>query len=154
MFGKLFCYLAIIRSGKVAQDTTTSIAILQRILELHAKRGWIREVACESILVFMSLASNEITKTALPTILPLFHDIPMSELAAWQLMLLMGLQNLAVKNTAFKTQWEAATTEDQLFTLNKLPEVTATLSAATAGFPKVRQQCFYVSIICFIITIK
>eukprot|EP01034_Spumella_vulgaris_P034608 gene34608-42691_t len=139
MFGKLFCYLAVIRSGKVAKDVTASLKILDRILELHVKRGWIREVASESVLVFMSLGSAELVKAALTKVLPLFIDIPMTELAAWQLMLLMGLQNIALKNTVFRAEWTAVVTEHQLFSLDRLDEVTATLCAATAGYPKIHR---------------
>ncbi len=142
MFGKLFCYLAIIRSGKVAKDVTISVKILERILELHAKRGWIREVASESLLVFLSHASLEIVQASLPKVLPLLNDIPMAELAAWQLMLLIGLQNLAQKNAAFRGEWEAvvASSAGELsFSLDRLEEVSSTLSAATAGYPKMHR---------------
>ena len=142
MFGKLFCYLAIVRSGKIAKDVTTSVKILDRILELHAKRGWIREVASESVLVFLSCASVEIIQASLPKVLPLLSDIPLSELAAWQLMLLIGLQNLAHRNNIFRGEWESAVSrsaDELLFSLDKLDEVTTTLSAATAGYPKIHR---------------
>lgn len=141
MFGKLFCYLAVLRSGKVAKDVDASVKILERILELHAKRGWIREVASEAVLVFMSTASADTVKAAVPKVLPLLNDIPLSELAAWQLMLLTGLQNLSAKNAAFRAVWEELSGDVTKFSMDQLDEVTATLSAATAGFPKV---CVYV----------
>jgi hypothetical protein len=94
------------------------------------------------VLVFLSLATGELIKAALTKVLPLINDIPMSELAAWQLMLLMGMQNIALKNASFRAEWSSAVSEDQLFSLDRLDEVTATLCAATAGYPKVFSTLF------------
>lgn len=44
MFGKLFCYLAIMRSGIIRSDQELSSIIFDRLLVLQERKSWIREV--------------------------------------------------------------------------------------------------------------
>ena len=44
MFGKLFCYFAIMRSGKIHSNNELSTDVIDRLLDLHKRKGWIREV--------------------------------------------------------------------------------------------------------------
>ena len=53
MFGKLFGYLTMARSGLLLDQTELSMEILAKLLELHKRRNWLREVVSEAILVVM-----------------------------------------------------------------------------------------------------
>lgn len=71
MFGKLFAYLSIARSGILRKDDKTAVDILERLIELHKKRGWMREVVTEAILVVlysMNISSGVVASRALPII--------------------------------------------------------------------------------------
>jgi hypothetical protein len=48
MFGRLFGYLALIRSGKLSGDNTNIVKTLDTLIELHQRKAWIREVVSES----------------------------------------------------------------------------------------------------------
>lgn len=54
MFGRLFGFLAIIRSGRLRDDSDenreTAVKILNDLVDLLGAKGWIREVVVESML--------------------------------------------------------------------------------------------------------
>jgi len=53
MFGKLFAYLSIARSGLLARDAQAGLDLFKRLLELHRMRGWLREVVSEAFFVVL-----------------------------------------------------------------------------------------------------
>jgi len=56
MFGKLFGYLALARSGRLdgVPLAAHAGAVVDGLLELHARKGWMREVATEALLVVLA----------------------------------------------------------------------------------------------------
>ena len=71
---------------------------MDRLLELHARKGWLREVTTEAILTLLSAVSVAVVDTAglMEKISPLLaqhgRPTPIHEMTAWQLMLAIGLQ--------------------------------------------------------------
>jgi DNA polymerase phi len=53
LFGQLFGYLAVLRSNRV-NDTKMVSDLIDRLLLLHSKKGWIKEVTTEAILILIS----------------------------------------------------------------------------------------------------
>ena len=114
MFGKLFGYLSLVRSGLLQDHKELSIEILARLLELHKRRNWLKEVVSEAIFVVMwalpvAVVADEVlpllgntdtdgtiglgsfgtgTNLALPS-------TPLEQYEPWQLLLGMGLQRYA-----------------------------------------------------------
>ena len=73
---------------------------MTRLLELHSKRGWLREVVTESILTLLAAVSPKVVVDSgliekLSPMLAQPEPVPISEMTAWQLMLSMGLQHYA-----------------------------------------------------------
>ena len=144
LFGKLFGYIAIIRSGKLSEERN-SVDIFMRILDLHFKRGWIREVTSETILLLLEsnnfrILSNEIVFSKLQSLL---SEISLSDMAPWQLMLALGLQfyggiysgediSVAISSLLGPSK--------DIFTPENMNDLQPVLLASTAGFPKVYQS--------------
>lgn len=163
MFGKLFGYLSVIRSGKLGSDEENVTLIMDKLLELHNRKGWIREVVCESILTLLSALQEDMIRVILPKVKTLLGDgqVLLSDMTAWQLMLCVGIQQLAAAKaitpsslTALKQEKEGeedveGSLSEQLLQLLPVSDVVTpgtfkemipTLLEATAGFPKV---CLY-----------
>jgi DNA-directed RNA polymerase delta subunit len=95
LFGKLFGYLSIVQSGKLQSDKEHAEDIMTRLIELHGKKGWIREVVCEGLLALISVVDLDIAAQLVGKFKPLLtqpEPVPISEMTAWQLMLAIGLQ--------------------------------------------------------------
>ncbi len=110
MFGKLFAYLSIARSGILAKDPVAGLDIFKRLLELHKMRGWLREVVSESLLVVLSsinpaadidvlgTGTQNVIEAALEALAQ--EDLlrgEFSEWSPWQLQLALGLQQFAAE---------------------------------------------------------
>ena len=158
MFGKLFGYLSVIRSGKLGSDEENITLIMDKLLELHNRKGWIREVVCESILTLLSALQDDMIKVILPKVKTLLGDgqVLLSDMTAWQLMLCVGIQQLAAtKSITSSSLLESKSEKDgekeeslseqllqllpvsDIVTPGTFKEMIPTLLEATAGFPKV-----------------
>ena len=146
MFGKLFGYLSLIRSGKLENDEENVVLIVDRLLELHNRKGWIREVVSESILTLLAVISGDMIKLVIPKLRTLLGngDVPLCDMTAWQLMLCVGLQQLsATKGTgaeSVKEELIELLPQLDMVTPGSLQEMIPTLLEATAGFPKVQYR--------------
>jgi DNA polymerase phi len=143
MFGKLFGYLSLIRSGKLENDEENVVLIVDKLLDLHNRKGWIREVVSESILTLLAVISGDMIKLVIPKLRTLLGngDVPLCDMTAWQLMLCVGLQQLAAtKGTgaeSVKEELIELLPQIDIVTPGSLQEMIPTLMEATAGFPKV-----------------
>lgn len=94
----------------------------------------------EAILLFFTSSSAEVVKAAIPKVKTLLLD-PLPEMAAWQLMLLVGLQQAASSDSSSSLTEEMlqpAVSEGEQFSMDRIEEISETLLAATSGFPKVQ----------------
>ena len=146
MFGKLFGYLALIRTGKLEDDEENVVAIFDRLVDLHKRKGWIREVVCEAVLTLLAAVNGSIVTVLIPR-LKLFLDTEVQEgavgdMAAWQVMLCVGIQHLMVsKGTgaeSVKAELATLLPHADLMVPKHFQEMIPTLIEATGGFPKVR----------------
>ena len=218
LFCKLFCYLSMIKSGMayITQPELDSSAtestiterlneLLTRILDLHQRKGWMREVCTEAILLLLQtipvpdksgpekqskkapklaskLVKNDVTlegrglntiaskssvkawlRVLLPSVVALLAQTSLPDMAAWQLMLLIGLQNIgnAPGGSTFRKELSAEYERQQhqqggdghgeketnvmsmsigplqFDLVQDISEVLETLLASTAGYPKV-----------------
>lgn len=97
MFGRLFNYLAVIRAGRV-NDSTVALHILDRFIELHKRKVWIREVVSEAILLLFNTLpnDNETVQTAINRIKLILDINDIDEIPAHDIILISGLQAYAV----------------------------------------------------------
>lgn len=148
LFGKLFGYISIIRSGKLNQtdNEDTAVEIFNRVLELHQKRGWIREVTSETILLLLeslnfTLLTNESVFSKLQSLL---SEISISEMAPWQLMLALGFQFYQSIFPAVSSQISLLLPDEQIFIAERMDVLSPILLASTAGFPKIHRVWDYI----------
>jgi len=142
LFAKLFGYISVIRSGKLNQlNSSESVDIFSRLVELHNKRGWIREVTTEAILLLLestsfTILSNDEVAGRLRTMLTV---VTVADMSPWQLMLALGLQfcrdNAVGGNLGLIRSSELV--EDEYFSPDGMEALRPVLLASTTGFPKV-----------------
>ena len=156
MFGRLFGYLALIRSGKLSGDNASIVKTLDALIELHQRKAWIREVVSESILFLLQqfdfasdmfdtdVALSVVSK--LNEILPSTKNYDVGEVPAHLLVLLSGLQEF--EESVHRSCEEDICAAMSSLSLPREPVITAesflalapTLLAACGGFPKVSKQ--------------
>ena len=154
MFAKLFCCICIIRSGKAHKnkdDQTELLDILSRLLELHERKGWMREVVADTLLLFCSTLTTATSINATLIKLKPLLSAPIPEMAAWQLILSIGLHQQFLLGGGVSAKvaaiWQAEWAKANMSSLpsgsidvsmNNIDQLTNTLLAATTGFPKVK----------------
>jgi hypothetical protein len=151
MFGKLFNFLALIRAGRIQNDATTGLYILDRFIELHKRKGWIREVISESILLlFEALPHNDssVIQSALQKLKFIIDSDELEEMSPHDLILFSGLQTLANKFEAegFSNLSEAihrVVPTEPIFSPESFTSIENTLLNSCHGFPKVRSFLFF-----------
>ena len=140
IFGKLFCYLSILRSGRVNEKSNANFAmtILERILAIHEMRGWIRELTTEAMLCFLSAVSKSksICTRAMEKMEGLLSE-EVHELSAWQIVLLMGLR--PYQSYSNKLQLKLESLDFQSDPRQTLDTISDALMSATSGFPKIHR---------------
>ena len=127
------------------------INIFDRIVSLGSLKAWLREVTTEVILEFLTILLKAIgsdlveqndglklLKSCLLRLAPLIPE-SMENISAWQIMLQIGLQNLAISNEIFRDSLKEADLldEEKAFSITTIELASDTLLTATAGFPKV-----------------
>ena len=151
IFGRLFAYLAVARSGALADSPSAALDIFKRMLDLHSLKGWLREVTSEGLLVLLSVMNTDAAETeaALAALegAGMLRE-PMEDWMAWQLQLALGLQSYAAGlkeagGSAAKTLRSVVhrlLPEKKVCTVDLLlGRLTAVLTGAAAGFPKVHR---------------
>ena len=141
MFGKIFCYLSILRSGRLNENTNANLAlsVLDKIIEIHELRGWIREVTVEAMHSFLAAthSNHGILKGAFERIGNMVTD-PVGELSAWQIVLLMGLRPwLSSLPSTLRSKCDDLDFHSDPKQI--LDSISETLLSATSGFPKIHR---------------
>jgi hypothetical protein len=145
MFGKLFNFLALIRAGRIQNDSTTGLYILDRFIELHKRKGWIREVVSEAILLLFEVLPRDdssVLQSALQKLKFIVDSDELEEMSACDLILFSGLQTLAHKFDleGFSKLSEAiqkVVPTEPIFSPESFSSIENTLLNACHGFPKV-----------------
>lgn len=143
MFGRLFNYLAIIRAGKV-NDSKIALHILDRFIELHKRKGWIREVVSEAILSLLNTFPNdeETVQSAINKIKLILEINEIDEIPAHDLILISGLQAYSEQkhSQGFSNLSQIVNQFipiEPIFSVENFPLLEKTFVAACYGFPKV-----------------
>jgi DNA polymerase phi len=155
LFSKLFCCIAIIRSGLIKDNKEQQLDILDRLLSLHEGKGWMREVVSDTLLLFCSsLSDSEVIGATLVKLKPLLN-VQIADMTAWQISMAIGLQHLvnstakdrATVTATWKVQWKAELSELPIsvhpITVHIIEELKDTLLAATTGYPKIHKVWEY-----------
>jgi hypothetical protein len=155
MFGRLFGYLALIRSGRLRNDSANSLLSLDRLIGLHKRKAWIREVVSEGILFLleeMPTAAATIQSAAKKLSEILTSEgggsADIAEISAHEIVLVSGLQSFcllkkdlpAASASALRAITARYTSHPALLLSPAcLPTLAPTLLAACGGFPKVHR---------------
>ena len=143
LFAKLFGYLTIIRSRNNLTHTATA-ELMDRLVSLHSKKGWIREVVTEALLSLLYVSEVEVVRgSLLGKISGLFKDVALQDMSAWQLMLASGLRHLASQHPPLRKEVLALLPEPQIVSPETIEALAPTLLACTAGFPKIHRVWSY-----------
>lgn len=144
MFGKLFGYLAIIRSGSLAKQTdAVCLNILDRIIFLHNKRTWVQELTIEALLSLLAaLPRAALLEPAMNKISSLLKSE--EGLNANQIMLNIALQQFAAVSKDFKKVFDAAVPAEERISINSLEEHAQALIQSAKKFPQVHKVWDYI----------
>jgi hypothetical protein len=140
MFGRLFNYLALIRAGRIIEDEPTALYLLDRLIELHKRKGWIREVVSETILLLFEAMprTDTLLISARNKLKFILENDDLDETPAHDLILLSGLQSF-VSSLPSKTStvFDEILPKDLIFSAENFSVIENTLLNACHGFPKV-----------------
>ncbi len=121
--------------------------LLDRLLELHEQKGWMREVVVEALLLFCSSLTDASMVNATVLKLKPLTSSAIADMAAWQLSLCIGLAQLQSASgtkiaAVWQKEWRKETAELEItktpLCMANIEALKDTLLAATAGYPKVR----------------
>lgn len=136
MFGKLFGYLAIIRSGILANNEKIVNEIVERIIQLHNKKIWIQELTAEALFLLLHQIEDNKKETILDQIIPLVPT-SLAEATENQITLLLGLHQFTTKNKFANKLWNKKYSHLPTFDLSQMNEVLPSLIHSANKFPKV-----------------
>lgn len=142
MFGRLFGYLALIRSGRLQDDSKSALLALDRLVGLHKRKAWIREVVSEAVLFLLEEAEldDQSARSAaqrLGEILPAV-GADLADMSAHEVVLVSGIQEICGSKKSL-TALRGVVPTSRLLSPATLPDLAPTLLAACAGFPKVHR---------------
>lgn len=143
LFGQLFGYLAVLRSNRV-NNTTVVNDLIDRLLLLHSKKGWIKEVTSEAILILISTIDSAHVKSIIVPKLKDLLGLALGDMAAWQIMLAIGLRNYGALYPQLIKDIVTILPEPQIVSPETIEIMAPTLAAATAGFPKLHRVWPYI----------
>lgn len=147
IFGRLFGYIAIVRSGRLQDEIVINEKVLDVLLELYNSKPWIHEAVIESILAFFEIIPMSKNTTQLISKLSILFEenILTNDMSIDQLCLAIGLRNfLLTIESGFPTiDSMPFLTEDPIVTVDLIRALTGTLIGACSGFPKIHQIWYY-----------
>ncbi len=138
MFGKLFGYMSLVRSGRLDGDAAVVEDIFSKVLDLMSSKTWVRELVGECLLVILQSFDVSITASLISKLGDLFPET-LSLFEPWQLMLGLGLEQLREHSPALASAVNAVLPERHLLTVETFPSYEAALLASTFGFPKIHR---------------
>jgi hypothetical protein len=141
LFGKLFNYLAMIRAGRVSQDEPTTLYLLDRLVELHKRKGWIREVVSETILLLFETTlpcTESFLLSARHKLKLILESDDLEESPAHDLVLFSGLQTFVSSLSPEQSHLlDDVVPKEPIFSAENFSSIENTLLSACHGFPKV-----------------
>jgi hypothetical protein len=163
LFGKLFGYVAIIRSdvlfngqnGKKAKEILATL--VDGIIDLHQKKMWIQESTIEALLLLLAAAAanayakknNSLDESSIETVVDklvsLTNTTSFAENNENQLSLLLGLQQLGAQNAKLQllVTKRFETSNIPAVTVDHMEEFVTVLFHSTNKFPKVCRTLYF-----------
>lgn len=138
MFGRLFGFAALVRSGLV----TTEVAvfnIMERLLPLHLKKAWLQELCVESYLNLLGASSKDIQLILVPKLLEIIPS-DVTEANESDLLLRVALQQMAAEQKHMQEVVQSSLLVGDNFTMSKLDLFAAPLLQSARKFPKVTKK--------------
>ncbi len=146
LFGKLFGYMSIVRSGKIRCNDEYCLEVLQGLLDLHKRKVWIREVVVEAILDLAPEFNVDILSTkGIPLMEHLFPEA-LEAMSPTQLMFAAGIemQARAIGDSHLMDIIATRLPKKRIISNKTLKKIESTLIAACGGFPKIHRVWDYV----------
>lgn len=143
MFGKLFGFAALIRSGVVHDNELAVLELLKRLIDLYQRKAWMQELAIENSLNLLFTCKKPI-QMKIAAKLAEMCSLPLEEMSENDLLLRIGLQLFAKNSKDGAAVVYATLTRETDFTMNNLLEVKQALFRSAHKFPKVHRLWDYV----------
>lgn len=139
MLGKLFGCLVLVKSGKLSKKDDVEF-VAKCLLQLHAWKAWMKELVSEIVLLMIDRISPAlVVEVLLPLVKDWLNGIEVSELAAWQILLIAGLEQITASKPILKREFASMLPTESLCRAHMFALLAPTLSIATAGYPKIHR---------------
>ena len=137
MLGKLFGCLVLVKSGKLSRKDDVDF-VAKCLLQLHGWKSWMKELVSETILLLVDRISQTLViEVLLPLIKEWLAGVAAADMAAWQILLVAGLEQVAGSKPDLKREFASVLSAESLSRAHVFEQLAATLSIATTGYPKV-----------------
>lgn len=143
LFGKLFGFAALIRSGIVKDNELAVLELFKRLIELHQRKAWMQELAVENLLSLLSSTKKSIQLKIAPKLAELCAS-PLEEMSENELFLRIGLQSFAAHSKDVASVIYSTLSTENDFSMDSLPEVKQALFRSAHKFPKVHRLWDYI----------
>lgn len=135
MFGRLFGFAALVRSGLVTTEVAV-LDIMERLIPLHLKKAWLQELCVESYLNLLTASSKEIQVILVPKLLEIIPS-DVTEANESDLLLRLALQQIATEQKHVQGVIQSSLLASDNFSMSKLDLFAAPLLQSARKFPKV-----------------
>jgi hypothetical protein len=148
LLGKLFSYLVLVRSELLQEDDTCAVKIFEKLLELHTKKYWLKEVTNEALLLTMTkLKPSLVEKECLPLLKEgkyaehfALSTTPFNQYGSWQLHFAIGLQRYGQMCEDVKKSIRKIIPKKNMTSSECLEEMRETLLDGSKGWPRIHKM--------------
>jgi len=152
LFGKLFGYLSLIRSGKLKEGRSFVSDIINVFLSLYQAKPWIQEVTIESLLtLFINIIDDtQISKYlehSISTLLP-NHPYSVGDLSPNEILIIAAMQwlydyylpVLSISSIRTPIPYPSILPDDRIISSDSLRKLSHIYVSACTGYPKVSDK--------------
>jgi len=144
MLGKLFGCLVLVKSGKLSKKDDVDF-VAKCLVQLHGWKAWMKELVAETVLLLIErISPTLVIEVLFPLIKEWLAGVTASDMAAWQILLVAGLEQVASSKSDLKRAFASVLPTESLSRAHVFGQLANTLSVATTGYPKVRQIHFLI----------
>lgn len=137
MLGKLFGCLVLIKSGKLSRKEDFEF-VAKSMAQLHGWKAWMKELVAEALLLLVDrIPVSLVVEVLLPLLKDWLSGVAVQDMAAWQILLVAGLEQIVASKPALKRELAPLLPIESLCRPHVFEHLAPTLSVATAGYPKV-----------------
>ena len=147
LFGKLFGYLSLIRSGKLNSDRNFVSDVLNAFLSLYQAKPWIQEVAIESLLtLFINIVDDDQLSQHIEKYISILPTFPYSlqDLSPNELLVIAALQwfmdyylSSTSKSSLHTITYPTSLPDEKVISCDSFINLSHIFITACGGYPKV-----------------